>query len=398
MNKEGLVYIVGEFPSHTETFIRQEIQYMHKMRDVHIIALKKGVSLPDNGFVPNDLRARVIYLPYIFSGSLWISFFRNCRNGEVKRGYALWKKQKKGDGFFRGLKLLLLSGYLSDRIPIDRVMHIHAHFAGFPTSLAMQLAALWRVPFSFTAHAHDIYVEKDRLEEKIVAAAFVVTCTMYNKTYLEDLSSVFRKIHLVYHGVDLERWKFSTPALIKSEKLRILMIGRLVKKKGTIYLLEALRRLKGNMPFECVIVGGGNEFDRLYAFCKEHGLTDEVIFTGWQSSEEIEYRLRHADIFVLPAMIASDGDRDGLPNVLLEAMACGVAVVSTRISAIPELITHCENGWLVPEKRADKLVEALMYLHADDALRMRLAAEGRLTVEEKFDKKSCNRKFSELFN
>lgn len=397
MNNRTLVYIVGEFPSRTETFIWEEILYMNRRAKLYIVALKRGEIIQDSQIISNDLESRVIYLPSIFSISIWKAFIKGLLHEGWKYICKVGKEQKKEGNFFRCLKNLLWSWYLKDLFHTCEVEHIHAHFAGFPTSVAMQLAVLIKVPFSFTAHAHDIYVEQDRLTRKIASASFVVTCTGYNEKYLRKLTSFPEKIHLVYHGVDLARWKYRPPFSIQLKTMHILLIGRLVEKKGIIYLLKALMKLKGCLPFECIIVGCGEEFRTLYAFCKENNLTDEVIFIGWQSPDEIASRMKNADVFVLPSIIASNLDRDGLPNVLLEAMACGVPIVSTEISAIPELIKHNENGLLVPEKRADKLAEALSYLYWNDSLRACLAVKGRQTVEEKFDRKICHQMFGELF-
>lgn len=396
MNNRVLIYVVGEFPSRTETFIWQEILYMSRHLELYILALKKGEVTKDHHALGEALGERVIYLPPILSASIGLSFLKDLHRGKWSRIRDVWKGRKKKGSFLRNLKISLLCRYASSLSPIRRAGHIHAHFAGFPTSLAWKLAVLLKVPFSFTAHAHDIYVEQDQLEEKIAAALFVVTCTGYNKKYLETLSFSPGKIHLIYHGVDLERWTYTPPASFRSGTLHILMIGRLVEKKGTIYLLKALEKLKGNFPFHCVIVGEGQEFPHLSAYSIANDLSDLVSFVGWQSQEEIASRLREADVFVLPSLIASDRDRDGLPNVLLEAMASGVPVVSTQVSAIPELIKQGINGLLIPAKRADKLAEALTRLYRDSLLRTNLAAKGRETVEKKFDKEECNRMFSEL--
>jgi glycosyltransferase involved in cell wall biosynthesis len=268
------------------------------------------------------------------------------------------------------------------------VRHLHAHFADTTTQVAMLASMMTGIPFSFTCHAKDIYLgDPEDLTRKIKRAKFVVTCTSANVTYLQQLvgEAEARKINVVYHGVDVEKFSPGEPTE-RGSPPQILSVGRLVEKKGFPELLRAcaILRSKGH-DFRCLIIGEGPERPVLEKQIRHLELTDIVSIPGARSHEEVLDAYRHADVFALPCQVLKNGDRDGIPNVLLEAMAVGLPVVTTPVSGIPELVRHGENGILIPERNHRSLASALEKLLLDADLRLRLGKAARLSVVRDFD-------------
>jgi glycosyltransferase involved in cell wall biosynthesis len=276
------------------------------------------------------------------------------------------------------------------------IVHLHSHFAHGPTAIAYLSRLAGGPPFSFTAHAKDLYTTLPRnLRIRAAAASFVVTCTGQNAAYLEQVVG-FRPagLQVLYHGTDLRRFN---PAGRAPQPGRILSVGRLVPKKGYFELLAALHFLAGaGVPFRCDIYGGGPLRDELARRISDLGLVDRVILHGARLQEEILAALRHAAVFALAPVIVENGDRDGIPNVLVEAMATGVPVVTTRISGIPELVRDGIEGLLVEPRDPAALTAALRRVLTNDALAAQLATAARRKVELNFDVEANTRRLCAL--
>jgi glycosyltransferase involved in cell wall biosynthesis len=262
------------------------------------------------------------------------------------------------------------------------------------TSYASQITG---APFSFTGHARDIYTESlnpgGLLRRKLRAARFVVTCTEANRRHLEQIAHD-AAVHRVYHGLnaDFAGLLAADGASPQSNgRFRVLAVGRLVAKKGFDILVEALAVLAARgVPFEAVIVGHTAPLEpdvgpRLEQAIAERGLAGRVRLVSSMTQAELYAEYRSASAFCLPCRIAGSGDRDGIPNVMVEAMACGTPVVSTEVSGIPELVVSGESGLLVPPEDADAVATALLRLYRDPALADRLGAEAAETVRSRFD-------------
>jgi glycosyltransferase involved in cell wall biosynthesis len=249
-------------------------------------------------------------------------------------------------------------------------------------------------PFSFTAHAKDLYTTATRhVADRSRAAAFVVTCTEANRRYLASLDGAAAQV--VYHGVDTARFH---SCCRRPEAGRILSVGRLVPKKGFEVLIDALQILAvQGFRFECDIIGDGPLHDALARRIDDYGLNEIVRLHGARLQDHVLEAYRHAAVFVLAPLMTNDGDRDGIPNVLVEAMACEVPVVSTRLSGIPELINHGTEGVLVEPGNAVLLAEAIKLVLSDETLAASLAMAGRRKVEEMFDLHRNTRQLVELF-
>ena len=279
------------------------------------------------------------------------------------------------------------------------ITHIHAHFANMPTLVSMLASRLMGITYSVTAHARDIYLTDQReLTECIRNAEFVTTCTMANKEHLAALvdEATAERIHLVYHGVDVERFSPRERAP-RSGRLRILSVGRLVEKKGFPTLLQACGLLRDQgLDFECQIIGEGGERELMENTIRELNLQELISMPGAMSQERLVEEYHEADVFCLPCQVLENGDRDGIPNVLLEAMAVGLPVVSTAISGMPELVTSGVSGYLVTERDPVALAESLSALIKEPAHRERVGAAGREAVIRSFDASKHIHRMAEL--
>ncbi len=293
----------------------------------------------------------------------------------------------RGSRSWASLRAFVQAGHLGDLALRNRIEHLHAHFAHNPASLARYASLMTGIPYSFTAHAKDLYLSRtNSLVNKAELASFITTCTGYNQRYLQKIlpAELHTKVHLVYHGVDTHRF---VPASRQSPDLpRILSVGRLVPKKGFRYLIEASRLLREwGIPFHLDIYGGGELHRILRQQIIEAGLSGNVTLHPACTQDELIDRYHQADLFALSPVVMENGDRDGIPNVLLEAMGCGLPVVSTDISGIPELIAHGHNGLLVPAGDAAALAHALAGLLLSATERERLGAEARESIVRRFD-------------
>jgi glycosyltransferase involved in cell wall biosynthesis len=249
------------------------------------------------------------------------------------------------------------------------------------------------LPLSFTAHAKDAYCEAlnpaGLLERKLRAARFVVTCTEATRAYLQARTST--RVHCLYHGLDVEfaQLCLSRAALPREAAgpVRALAVGRLVAKKGLDVFIEACALLRARgLDLEARIVGEPGEHEAaLRALVARDGLQRQVVFTGAMSREALFEEFQRATVFCLPCRVLENGDRDGIPNVVAEAMACGVPVVTTGVGGIAELVVHEVSGLLVPPDDAASVADAILRVHADARLRERVCRGARARIRRRFD-------------
>ncbi|MEA2229334.1 MAG: hypothetical protein QOF04_2964 [Solirubrobacteraceae bacterium] len=292
------------------------------------------------------------------------------------------------------VKELLQAVALADELAAaPDVRHLHAHFAHGTTTVTWLASTITGLPFSFTGHAKDIYSPglnpAGLLRRKLLAARFAVTCTEANVEHLRAIAPE-ADVHRVYHGLNAD---FSR--LIAGERdaepaangLRVLGVGRLVAKKGFDVVVDACGVLhRRGVPFEALIVGPDDDAGpALRARIDELGLAGRVRLEGQMSQAELLEEYRRASAFCLPCRILDNGDRDGIPNVLAEAMAAGAPVVTTPISGIPEIVRDGVNGLLVRPDDPEALADAVLRLRADRGLAERISREARATVRHDFD-------------
>jgi glycosyltransferase involved in cell wall biosynthesis len=264
----------------------------------------------------------------------------------------------KPSKFFRSLVCLFRAATIAEVLVKQRINLIHAHFMTAPGDTALYLSKLTAIPFGGTAHAMDIYTDNSGLKGKIIQSSYLTTCTKANEDYLGELMGpLFSRIHKIYHGINL-------PDGIKTkadgQPFKFLAVGRLVPKKGFSYLIEACKILQGQkLIFRCTIIGTGPLLDSLKEKVNEAELDDVIEFKGYIAPNEMAEEYRQSDILVVPSTIDPFGDRDGLPNVCLEAMSIGVPVIGSNISGIPEGVIPGKTGWLVPPADTRALANAM---------------------------------------
>ena len=297
----------------------------------------------------------------------------------------------------RSLALVLPAVYLGEQLRRDGIRRVHAHWASYPTTVAMIIRWLFDIPFSFTAHAYDIYLVPQLLPEKVRSAEFVVTCARVNAGFLEQLGgpAAHARIVVNYHGVDLARFA-PGPRPAGADVPRIVTCGRLQIYKGHHVLLRACATLVP--PVQVIVIGEGPQRDNLAALARELGIADRIEFTGPLPQAEVARHYHEATLFVLASIVVTSyGKRDVIPNVLAEAMAAQVPVVSTRISGIAELVTDGESGRLVPPGDPAALAQVLDELLRDPGQRQRLARGGYEKVVAQFDRAANVRVLADLF-
>lgn len=302
---------------------------------------------------------------------------------------------------YAGKKIALAALSTARIVGRQRPDIIHAHFATAPAAAAWAASRLTGIPYGFSAHAYDLFkepIDRGFLTQKCADAAFVRCISDYNRRYLIQTTGVDEtKFHVIHCGIDTRRFAVDGKGPgVYPRKKTIVTMGNLVEQKGIRYLIEALSdpALKRE-GYRAIIVGDGPLREDLTAQALSLGV--EAEFTGAVDNSEIMRFYREADLFVLPSVICPDGHRDGIPVVLMEAMACGVPVVSTRLSGIPELVEDGVSGALVPEKDARSLSGAIGALLADADMRLRFSAEGRKKVVKDFEIRDVARQLMALF-
>ena len=399
--------ILKGYPRISETFISNEILLLEEQGFRIRIFSMRSPREPFTHASVRRIRARVDYLPEtIISKRLPQLLWHNLRQAQqaptryaaaIKMAWRRWRRTRKS----ATLKHLLQAGYLCHKLlPGSGCRHLHAHFAHSPTSVAFFSHLLSGLPFSFTAHAKDIYTSHPRqLAEKAAAARFVATCTDYNRRYLAGIVDGHRTpIHLAYHGIDTTLFCTDDSDEDAMPPYEILTIARLTPKKGLPTVYRALRRLKDEgIAFRHTLIGDGEQKKEIEALRHRLGLASETRLLGTRPHEDVCRHFRQADLFVLGCEQAPNGDRDGIPNVILESMAMGVPVVATAFSAIPEVIRSKENGLLVAPGQPAAMTAAMRRVLEDRPLRRKIIAKGRETVRTRFDNRKLVAQLASLY-
>lgn len=264
---------------------------------------------------------------------------------------------------------------ISIEAKVSQADHIHAHFLGLPTLVAHCLSCLTGIPYSLTAHAHDIYAETTP-PSTIKEASFRTTCTATNKDYLTN-KYPDAPFTLVRHGLDASQY-IHEHSIRTAPPCRILAVGRLVEKKGFADLILACKHLKENdFPLECTIVGEGPLKERLIALRNSSGLKELITILEFMEHDKLIKHYQHADLLVAPSIEAENGDRDGVPNVILEAMASNLPIVTTPAGSIQEVILDKKTGVLVPQSNPLALAEAIRTAWKNPKLRKTMTINAR---------------------
>lgn len=377
-----IAYVVRRYPRYSETFIVREI-LAHEAAGtpVEIFSLR-----PPNDTHFQDaisrVRAPVTYLPAdgLRDEDFWAALEQA---GDVVPG--IWSKLPAA----RGEKALNVyqAVLLATAVRVKEIHHLHAPFGNEGASVARLASRFADVPYSFTARAKDIFHQNarpDDLRRKLSEAAAVITVSDFNLHYLRAIyGAAAARVARIYNGLDLDRFPYSVPL---DRPPRVVAVGRLVPKKGFADLLAACAMLaRRGVAFECQIIGGGELEAALKTQIASLGLEGMVEMLGPRPEREVLERMAGAAALAAPCVIAADGDRDGLPNVLFEAMALGTPCVSTDVTGIPEVLRDGDTGLMVPQHDPEALAQAIARLLRDSSLRARLAGRARALIETEFD-------------
>jgi len=430
---QRIAYILRSYPRLSQTFIVNEILALEQLGlNMHLFA----ITNPHEPIVQEDVayvRAPVEYLAEaakhkratLLAAQAGLEQLASERYSATHR--YVEQRSDLDEGYTSATRFECFDYALHVAALLERerlagrpIAHLHAHFAHDPTLIALLVHMLTGVSFSFTAHARDlVQLPPQALIERIAQATFVLTCSGTNIDYVNETvpERLRAKLRLIHHGVNLEGFQpLVAPTQMRDDTLAdedrsvaqnpkskiqnplILSVGRLVEKKGFPDLIAACAQLKqAGQRFHCEIYGAGPLHRQLSALIERLDLADCVMLLGERRQAELIPIFQRADIFALAPFVTDDGDRDGIPNVLVEAMACGLPVVSTAVAGIPELVRHGENGLLVAARDVAALADALATLLGDQSRREHMGAGARATVVAHFDLRAAARQIAALF-
>ena len=389
-----VAFVLKGYPRLSETFIAQEIHALERRGlDILIVSLRQPTDKTVHP-VHRQIRAGLLYLPeYLYREPLrlWRAWRQARRLPGYRAARRAWLADLERDPTPNRVRRFGQALVLAAELPAD-IRRLHAHFLHTPASVTRYAAMLTGLGWSFSAHAKDIWTTPDwEKREKLAAADWAVTCTAAGHAHLARLAPRRGSVALCYHGVDLDRFPAPPDRRQGSDggdprhPVALLSVGRAVAKKGYDDLLAALALLPEDLAWRLVHIGGGALAGKLRDEAARLGLAGRIEWRGACPQPEVLAAYRAADLFVLAAKVAPDGDRDGLPNVLFEAQSQGVACIATELSGIPELIADGQTGILVPPGDRAALAAVLTRLIGDRELRARLGAAGAARVHREFD-------------
>ena len=385
----NVLFVLGDFPTRTQTFIHRELCEMHRRgHRINVLAISE-VKRDDLNRSLRSIQDKALFVRRL----LGMGVFRRNRGGPswatrrllFRRAMSLPHRT-----LYHRLRFLIALGIavrVASKVRKAGYTYIHAHFASFQTEIAMCLSWITGIPYGITSHAYDLWRDRNILEEKIAGAKMVLTCTEFNLKHLRMLAAEHsEKVFLVRHGIDAEKWCFGFHRDMSSGTHEWLAVGRLIPKKGFSHLVDAvgLLRDRGIAP-RLTIVGEGPEHGRLASQILSLDLATNISMVGELKNDEVRSKMSRCFGLAVPSVEAPNGDRDGIPNVIIEAMSCGKPVIGTKVSGIPEIVRDHSNGLLVPSGNSDALAEAIAHLDSDPAFANRLGVEGRRTVEREYD-------------
>jgi glycosyltransferase involved in cell wall biosynthesis len=399
-----IAVVLKGYPRLSETFISQELLGLEQAGlKLHLFSMRHPTD-PQVHPVHGEIAAPVTYLPeYLHDeparvvGGWWrarrMPGYRIARArflADLRRDFTRHRWRRWGQALV-----------LASELPAD-IGHLHAHFVHTPASVTQYASLLTGIAWTCSAHAKDIWTTgADELRQKLASARWTVTCTRAGHERLSALAREPERVHFAHHGLDLGRFgeapRERPPRDGRSEPVELLSVCRAVEKKGLDVLLQALALLPRDLDWRFTHVGGGELLGELRARAQALGLAGRIAWRGAMAQDEVLGLYRSSDLFVLACRIAGDGDRDGLPNVLVEAQSQGLCCVSTTVPGVQELIEDGVNGLLVPPEDPQALADALAQAIAAPELRRTLGAAGERKVREHFDYRASVARLVALF-
>jgi colanic acid/amylovoran biosynthesis glycosyltransferase len=396
-----LAQLVSRFPMVTETFVLYELETMEKLGvTVELYSLLREHPKVVHPEAEKWIK-RAHYLPFLSPKILranWHFIRRNPHRyfrtvAEVLRG--TWECARC---FGAALAFFPKAVRFAYEMEKQAIQHVHAHFAYHSAVAALIVHRLTGIPFSFTARGSDVQSDAHMLKEKVGAADFVISVSEYNKDIIlrKCGPGAGRKIRVIHGGVNVDRLSPRTETATNSS-LRILCVARFEEVKGHTYLVEACKLLKERgLPFECRLVGDGPLAPQIEHQIQQSGLSDEVLLLGARPYDEVTEQFSSADVVVLATAPTASGKREGIPNVLKEAMACGLPVVATASGGIPELVDE-SCGILVSPRDPATIADALQRLYEQPRIRRQMGISGRAKIVREFNLNLSTARRAELF-
>jgi colanic acid/amylovoran biosynthesis glycosyltransferase len=392
---------MSRFPKLTETFILYEMLLVEEMAlNIEIYPLKKErpkVIHPES----QTLVERTNYVPFISLGVISSNLRYLMRKPKAYLGAlrtslrATWGSRR----YFIGVvayfpKVVHIAALMAEA----DIQHVHVHFVGHPTAAAFIIHRLTGIPYSFTAHGGDLHRDQHMLCEKVDEAAFIVSISDYNRNLIADHCGDHScaKVHVIHCGVNLER--FRPGSKDPNKTFSIICVGSLQEVKGQIYLIEACRLLRDRgVDFELHLVGEGEDREKLEEIVRGYHLEQYILFCGSMPHAQLVKVLQQMDLMTLPSVLDKLGRREGIPVALMEGMAMGLPVVSSRLSGIPELVLDGETGYLVEPRDTEGIADAIEKLYRDPELRSRFGNAGRQRIIDEFELHKNVEKLIDLF-
>lgn len=389
-----ILYISTAIPSLTLTFVYREIFGLEKKG---FFIRTVSMHCPPDAKISKEARVLKAKTYYLDQVTLWekLTVFLSTPFKIPRRFFQCFllfakaKPMKFPMDYVRLFYHWIEACYLIEKFKSEEINHVHCHFISGPTSIGMFFAKLRNIPYSFTMHASNIWLFPIALMTKLKNSRFSVSISDYNRQYICETygEQYTKKIHIIRCGIDPQGdYSKAIKNSTKTPYLKILAVGQLAKRKGFHVLIEACYTLRQQgLQFECTIIGGGPEEKNLRHQVLALAVDDIVTLAGALPQEKVVRYYRDADIFVLPSVIVENGQRDGIPVVLMEAMAWRLPVISTTVSGIPELIEAGKTGLLVPPEDAQALTQSIVKLAQSVELRTQLGEAGCNKVMNDFN-------------
>jgi glycosyltransferase involved in cell wall biosynthesis len=406
MRPRKIIVVLKGYPRLSETFIAQELLGLEKAGfDLTLVSMRRPTDAKRHP-IHDEIRAPVMYLPeYLHEEPIRVlkGLVASWRKPGFRPAFSAFLKDLRRDISRNRVRRFGQAVVLAAEWPKGGEW-LHAHFIHTPASVTAYASIINGVPWTCSAHAKDIWTSPAwELESKLASNRWTVTCTHTGFDHLRSLSTDKQNVHLSYHGLDLARFDHfagERPATDGSDPNRpvtILSVGRAVKKKGYDVLLRAFALLPKDINWRFEHIGAGEQQKSLKVLAEQLGISQNIEWRGALAQEDVLERYRRSDIFALACRIAADGDRDGLPNVLVEASSQRLVCVSTDVSGVPELLTNGENGFVVPPENPTALAAALEEAIRNPDLRCRLGDAAEAKVRSEFDHHTSIRQLKSLF-
>jgi len=391
-----IAFVTTSFSTLSHTFIRREIAELRRLGvDIYLFGVRpeKKEQILEKG-ITYDKETVYLYPIKIFPvirSNIWFAiskpfcYLKTFYHSLLNKDGSIWQRVKSAYHFF-------ISPYIAAQMQEKGISHIHAHFLHVPSTIAMYCSKLLDVSFSITAHSAGIAKLKEMsdLKTKVKEAKFIFAVSNYTKDYIDKfIYPCSKKTYVVRCGLNPREYSFKDSHRFGGGidgKIQLVAIGRLVEKKGFSYLIEGTSCLrKAHVNFNVKIIGAGPLKLDLEILSKMHGLASMIVFTGQLPTEETKQELNKSDIIIVPSVESKSGEKEGLPIVIIEAMALGVLVLATEHSGIPEVVKHKVTGLLVPERDSGAICESIKLALRNKKLREECIQNARRLILEEFD-------------